>query len=57
MSEPAWLGHRDWCRLQWKKWPCDCPCTKPGCPGIDHCLGTDCPVVAHLEGGTDETEG
>lgn len=23
MTEP-WLGHRDWCALQWQQ-PCDCP--------------------------------
>ena len=35
----AWLGHRDLCPLQWSKWPCDCPCTDPTCPGVDRCQG------------------
>lgn len=41
----TWLGHRDWCPLQWKEWPCDCPCSKPTCPGIDRCQDPECPVL------------
>lgn len=33
-----WLGHRDLCPIAWGM-PCDCPCSDPACPGVDHCKG------------------
>lgn len=52
-----WLGHRDWCGLQWGG-PCECPCTTDGCPGVHDCTDQNCPVAAYLaanelEEGTD----
>jgi len=48
MPEQTWLGHRDLCPSQWGA-PCDCPCSKPICPGVDRCQDPECPVLQLFE--------